>query len=328
MKAVALVGAGRMGSVHGRSLVRHPRLHLAYLVDPDAARRRELAGATGAAEASYEQALADPRVEGVVIASSTDRHLEHTLQALRAGKAVFCEKPLDLELARLEAARAELTAPGVRLFVGFNRRFDTHFRALRARIVAGEIGTLESLHIVNHDPASPPAEFLPGSGGLFRDFTIHDFDMASWLLQEPPTEVFASASCLVDPRIADVGDVDTAKLILRTQTRRLCTISNTRRTGFGYDQRIEAYGSAGSARIGNVALSTVSVLGKAGCTSEPPRWSFAERYADAYRAEMDHFADILEARAPAEAGYADNVRALSLALAAAESARTGRMVRA
>jgi myo-inositol 2-dehydrogenase/D-chiro-inositol 1-dehydrogenase len=328
MKKVALLGAGRMGTVHGQTLARHPRLALACIVDPDPAKRAALARATGAPERSYEEVLDDPAIEAVVIASSTDTHLDNTLRALRAGKAVFCEKPLDLDVGRLEAARGELAPARPRLFVAFNRRFDVHFRALKARIDAGEIGKVETLHIVNHDPASPPADFVPGSGGLFRDFTIHDFDMAAWLLDEAPDAVFASASCLVDPRIGEQGDVDTAKIILRTPSQRLCTISNTRRSGYGYDQRVEVYGSRGSARIDNTRLSTVTTFTAAGRNADLPPWSFAERYVDAYRAEMDHFADVLEAKAAPAAGYEENVRALLLARAALESSQTGRMVAA
>src|ERR1019366_9662738 len=166
------------------------------------------------------------------------------------GKAIFCEKPVDLDLARARAA-----APGLakaRLLLGFNRRFDPNFQALKARLDSGALGKLETLNITSHDPAPPPIAYIATSGGLFLDMAIHDFDMARWLLGEEITEVFAAASCLVDPAIAEAGDVDTAKNLLRTASGKLCLISNSRRSGYGYDQRIEAFASAGMARAGNV----------------------------------------------------------------------------
>jgi myo-inositol 2-dehydrogenase/D-chiro-inositol 1-dehydrogenase len=326
MHRVAQIGVGRMGGVHLANAVANPRLELAYVVDPrpDAAK---IAQAAGARLASLDEVLADASVAGVIVASSTDAHLAHALAGLAAGKAVFCEKPLDLDLATLRAAEAEFAKAPDRLFVGFNRRFDPHFKALKTRLDAGEVGALESLRIVNHDPAAPPAHFIPTSGGLFKDFTIHDFDMAGWLLPEPPTEVFAWASCLVDPAIAAAGDVDTARVLLRDAKGRLCVISNTRRSGCGYDQRIEAFGSAGMLCAGNPLPDTVQAWTEAGARAAPLYPGFMTRYAQAYRAEMDHFADVLDGLAAPETGYDASVRALALAEAAALSARTGEPVK-
>ena len=254
MHRIAQIGAGRMGSVHLRNAATQPGLDLAFLVDPrpDV---EALAASVGASAASLEAVLADASVTGVIVASSTDAHLDHVLACLAAGKAVFCEKPLDLDAARLKAHATQLAEPAAPLFVAFNRRFDPHFRALKGRIDGGGIGELESLQIVNHDPAAPPAHFIPTSGGLFKDFTIHDFDMAAWLMPDPVVEVFAWASCLVDPAIAEAGDVDTARVLLRDARGRLCGISNTRRSGCGYDQRIEAFGSLAMARAGDPKAS-------------------------------------------------------------------------
>ena len=212
------------------------------------------------------------------------------------------------------------------MLLGFNRRFDPHFAALKARIDSKAIGKLESLNIVSHDPAPPPLSYIRVSGGLFKDMAIHDFDMARWLLEEEPTEVFASASCLVDPAIEAAGDVDTARILLRTESGRLCVISNTRRSGYGYDQRIEAYGSAGTARADNVLMSTVSTATERGWASDSLQNFFLERYAEAYRREMDHFAAILSGAAPA-VGYHDGVAALVLAEAAALSVKLNKPVR-
>jgi myo-inositol 2-dehydrogenase/D-chiro-inositol 1-dehydrogenase len=315
-----------MGSVHLRNAAVNPRLDLVFVVDPrpDVA---SVAAAAGARPATLEDVLADPSVGAVIVASSTDAHLDHVLAAIEAGKAVFCEKPLDLEASRLKAFEQVLAAPQRPVFVAFNRRFDPHFRALKAQLDAGVIGELETLQIVNHDPAAPPAHFIPTSGGLFKDFTIHDFDMASWLMPDPVVEVFAWATCLVDPAIAEAGDVDTARVLLRDGKGRLCVISNTRRSGCGYDQRIEAFGSRGMAAAGNPQTTELQVWRETGAAAAPIHGGFMSRYADAYRAEMDHFADILDGLAEPETGYAASVRALELADAAAASVARGAPVR-
>jgi myo-inositol 2-dehydrogenase/D-chiro-inositol 1-dehydrogenase len=318
---VALVGAGRMGQVHGPNAAVHPGLRLKYVVDAREAAAAALAGRCGARVAGYAEALADPAVQGVLVCSTTDRHLEHALAAVRAGKAVFCEKPIGLDLAQVRNAQPQFA--GARFLLGFNRRFDPHFRTLQQRLAAGEIGVLETLHLINHDPAPPPPGFIPGSGGLFRDFSIHDLDLARWLLGEEPCEVFAMASCLVDPEIGRLGDVDTARILLRTPRGRLCVISNTRRSGYGYDQRIEAYGAGGRLAAGNVGNDRVAQLTEAGCTSAPIRPDFQRRYGDAYRAQLDHFAQVLHGRAEPVIGYADGVAALALADACDRSARAG-----
>lgn len=321
---VALIGAGRMGMTHGSNAARHPGLRLKYVVDPrpDAG---AIAAGWGATVAPLAQVLDDPAIGGVLICSSTDQHLAHALAAVAAGKAVFCEKPIDLDLAKARAAAPKFV--GARFVLGFNRRFDPHFRALKARLDAGAIGKLESLQLVNHDPAAPPPGFVPTSGGLFKDFTIHDLDMARWLLGEEPVEVYATASCLVDPEIGRQGDVDTARTVLKTASGRLCVISNTRRSGYGYDQRIEAFGSAGMLCAGNVADDTVHTLTEAGALSAPIRPGFATRYASAYRAQLDHYAEVAQGRVPSSVGYADGLAALALAEACGESARNGRAIR-
>jgi len=323
---IALFGTGRIGRIHARNVSAHPALRLKYLVDP-APETAGLAAAAGATCADIQQVLADPDIAGVIIASPTHLHLEQCLQAVAAGKAVFCEKPIDLDLKRARAAQAHLTAPGVRLLLGFNRRFDPNFAALQSQLQHGTVGTLESLQITSHDPAPPPIAYVRTSGGLFKDMAIHDFDMARWLLGEEPLEVFASSSCLVDPAIGAAGDVDTAKTVLKTASGRLCVISNSRRSGYGYDQRIEAFGSRGLVRADNILESSVSVWADAGMTSDALQNFFLDRYAEAYRREIAHFADILAGKAEPAVGYEDAVAALALAEAAADSARSGLVVR-
>ncbi|MBL8525001.1 MAG: inositol 2-dehydrogenase [Betaproteobacteria bacterium] len=323
MISVAIMGVGRMGSIHARNIATNPRLRLKYVVDQNGDAARQLAHELAAVPATMAQVLGDSDIKGVFVTSSTSTHLDLTLACLRAGKAVFCEKPLDLDLAKIQVSATELSAATSSLFVAFNRRFDPHFQKLKARIAAGDIGTLESLHIVNHDPAPAAHAFIPTSGGLFKDFTIHDFDMARWLLDEKITQVFAWASCLIDPVVAELGDFDTAKLVLRCESGKLCMISNNRRSGYGYDQRIEAFGSKGAARVDNVFKSAVSVWGKDGMLADQFPFAFMHRYADAYRAEVDHFADVLTGVTLPATGYQASVDSLILAEAAATSAKTG-----
>lgn len=318
---VALIGAGRMGQVHGPNAATHPGLRLRYVVDPRPQAAAEMATRWGAQVVALETALADPAIGGVLICSSTDQHLGHALAAVRAGKAVFCEKPIDLDLDKVRQAQPEFE--GARFLLGFNRRFDPHFQALKRRLDAGEAGRLEALQLINHDPAAPPPGFIPTSGGLFKDFTIHDLDLARWLLGEEPSEVFASASCLVDAEIGRLGDVDTARTLLKTPSGRLCVISNTRRSGYGYDQRIEAFGSAGMISAGNTQANTVVSLTVDGVTGAAIHPNFAERYRDGYRAQLDHFAQVLHGRCAPLVGYADGVAALVLAEACQQSVRSG-----
>jgi len=328
MIRIALLGAGRMGALHGRNAAANPRFDLAWIVDPAEALAERLAAETGAKVTSLDDVLADPEVKGVIVASSTDAHLENTRQCLAAGKAVFCEKPLSLFADELEAVEAELTDPvQPPLLVAFNRRFDPHIGALAKSLAGGEIGRLESLHIVNHDPATPSLDFIPRSGGLFRDFTIHDFDLAAWLMDQPIVEVFALAACLIDPKIAELGDVDTAKTILTAADGSFCVISNSRRTGYGYDQRLEAFGEKGALRVENLRVDALTRWTEAGPRESEIPFAFPDRYGDAYRAELDHFADAIEGKARPRAGFAESLAAIRLANAAQLSVERGAPVR-
>jgi myo-inositol 2-dehydrogenase/D-chiro-inositol 1-dehydrogenase len=326
MHNIALIGAGRIGKIHAANAAANPRLRLARVIDPFAEAAASLAGQYGAAVSSVEDALADDSIEGVIVASSTDTHLDYSLAAAEAGKAVFCEKPLDQDLARASRAAERLEALGARLFLAFNRRFDPNFAALQARLAGGEVGALETLHIISHDPSPPPVEYVKVSGGIFKDMVIHDFDMARWLLGEEVTQVFASSSVLINAAIGEAGDADTAKTILRTASGRLCVISSSRRSGYGYDQRIEAFGSRGMIRAQNQLESTVETWGEAGAAADRFQNFFLDRYAVAYAREADHFADIIDGRAAPLIGYRDGVAALALAEAAAKSATTGELV--
>src|SRR6185437_9394772 len=267
-------GAGRIGAIHAGNIARHPGARLLHVVDVDAAAAARLAAAHGARASGREEALADPAVDAVLIASSTDTHAGLIEAASRAGKAVFCEKPIDLDRARVEACLAVAAQAGVTLMLGFNRRFDPNFAKLQAQLRAGRIGRLEMLAITSRDPGPPPLAYIKVSGGLFRDMMIHDLDMAS---------------CLVDPAIGAAGDVDSAVVMLKTASGALCQIANSRRASYGYDQRIEAHGEKGMLRAGNVAESTLEFAGSEGIVGEKPLHFFLERYAAAYRSELDQF---------------------------------------
>ena len=319
-------GAGRIGAIHAGNIARHPDARLQTIVDVDRAAAESLAGRYGAAIGDEAAVLADPTVDAVVIASATDTHADLVEAACRAGKAVFCEKPLDLDRRRAEACVAVAEGCGVPLMVGFNRRFDPSFARLERQIRDGRIGGLELLTITSRDPAPPPLDYVRRSGGLFRDMTIHDFDMARWLLGEEPVEVFAAASVLIDPAIGEAGDFDTAVVTLRMRSGALCQISNSRRAVYGYDQRIEALGSKGALRAENVVESTVAFAGADGIVSEKPLYFFLERYAEAYRREIDHFIGAIANGTDPLVGGDDGVRALALADAALASLKTGRAV--
>jgi myo-inositol 2-dehydrogenase / D-chiro-inositol 1-dehydrogenase len=324
MLDVAVLGAGRIGRIHAGNIAAHPGARLVGIADPDTGAAARIAAALGVPPIGVAEAL---RADAVLIASPTPTHADYLEQAAAAGRAVFCEKPIDLSEDRVRRCLAAVRDAGVVLMTGFNRRFDPHFVSLKHRLDGGEIGTLEMLTIVSRDPSPPPLSYVETSGGLFRDMMIHDLDMARFLLGEEPVEVSAIASCLVDPAIGAVGDVDTALVMLRTASGRLCQISNSRRATYGYDQRIEAHGSEGLLQAGNVVPTTIQVATAAGFRSDPVLPFFLERYAAAYRAELDAFVKAARGDGPIEPNGEDGLRALLLANAAVEAAKTGRAVR-
>ncbi|HEY6432395.1 MAG TPA: inositol 2-dehydrogenase, partial [Acetobacteraceae bacterium] len=300
------------------------RARLAGVVDVDRAAAERLAASCGAAAIELDAAFS---ADAVMVCTPTPTHADLIERSAAAGKPVFCEKPVDLSAARVRACLDVGDRAGIKLMVGFNRRFDPSFRALHDRLRAGEIGRLELLTIISRDPAPPPLSYIASSGGLFRDMMIHDLDMARHLLNDEPIEVYAAASVLVDPAIGTAGDVDTAVVVLRTAGGALAQISNSRRASYGYDQRIEAHGAAGMLRAGNMTATTLEHAGANGFTTDPAMLFFLERYATAYRAELDAFLDAIEGKAVASPTGADGLASLLLADAAAESARRGHPVR-
>jgi myo-inositol 2-dehydrogenase/D-chiro-inositol 1-dehydrogenase len=327
MLQIAQFGAGRIGRIHASNIAAMKDVRLRYVVDVNAEAARKLAARCGARVASEREAFADREVDAVLIASSTDTHARLAIEAARAGKAIFCEKPIDLSLKKVDECLRAVQSAGVPMFVGFNRRFDPSFSALKRRLDAGEIGAVEQVVISSRDPAPPPLAYVKVSGGMFRDMTIHDFDMARWLLGEEPVEVFAMGECLVDRRIGAAGDIDSAMVLLRTASDRICHINNSRRAVYGYDQRIEVLGASGMLRAENLGETTVEHFGPRGTASDRPLDFFLERYAAAYRAEMSAFVLALKSRTLMPVGAQDGRRALVLAEGALESLKKKRPVK-
>ena len=323
----AVLGCGRIGRMHARNLARHPRAQLVSVFDIAAKAAADTAAELGVtAAATVEEVLADPRVQAVLIATSTDTHVPLITAAARAGKAVLCEKPIDLSLARAEACGAEIAPLNATVMIGFNRRFDPSFRNVRDRIAAGEIGALEQVVITSRDPAPPPVAYIKVSGGLFRDMTIHDFDLARYLAGDIES-VFAAGANLVDPDIKEAGDIDAAMIVLRAKSGALIHINNSRRCAYGYDQRVEAFGVGGMLQAHNRFATSVQSWGKHGTgTRDTAQPFFIERYAEAYAAEVDHFVESVLTGKPPMSSFADGVAALKLAEAAGESMRTGKTV--
>jgi myo-inositol 2-dehydrogenase/D-chiro-inositol 1-dehydrogenase len=322
-----VVGAGRIGSIHAGNAAAHPNAKVRSVVDVNKDAAQQLANRHGAKVFNdVDEAIKDPGVGAVLICSSTDTHVDLIIKAARAGKAIFCEKPIDLDPARVETALKEVEKAAVPLLIGFNRRFDPSFRALHDGIRKGELGKLEKVTIISRDPRPPPLAYVKVSGGLFRDMMIHDFDMARWLLGEDPVELYAQASNLVDPAIGQAGDVDTAMVVMRTASGVLCHIQNSRRATYGYDQRLEVFGEKGMLQAGNLVESTVTRANAQGVTTSKPLDFFLQRYADAYKAEMEHFVTAVTTKKPVMPGPQDGRKALLLAEAALESLKSRKPV--
>lgn len=324
-----LIGVGRMGRDHARFIQRSEHGQVYCVVDSSQELAQSVAKELGCkAYTSVEEALADPQVEAVAIASSTDTHAALIMQAARAGKPIFCEKPIDLDIQRVDECLAVVRESNVPLLIGFNRRFDPSFQAFARRLHAGEIGHLESVSIYSRDWRLPSHDYLKSSGGMFRDMTVHDFDIARWLLQEEPLEVYATGSCLIDPSIAEFGDLDSALVVLKTESGKLCQISNSRRSVFGYDQRLEAFGSEGMLQADNPPQTFVRYSGETGTVTDQMYPSFPQRYAQAYQNEIDHFfTDVVQGAKPPYISGRDGRQAIVIADAAQESYETGKPVR-
>jgi myo-inositol 2-dehydrogenase / D-chiro-inositol 1-dehydrogenase len=322
MLGVGLLGAGRIGNVHAKAISTHPQSQLVAVSDVNGEAAAKLAGLYGAEARSNEAIIDDPSIGAVLIATSTNTHSDLIEAATRAGKAVLCEKPVDLSLARAQACLKAVGATGRPVMIGFNRRFDPNFAALKAAADGGEIGKSELLSITSFDPAPPPIAYVKVSGGLFRDMMIHDFDLACWIMGASPVQVTAVATSIVDPEIGQAGDVDTAVVTLLYGDGRIAVIKNSRRAAYGYDQRIELLGSKGLLSVDNVLENTVSKATAAGVVAAKPEFFFLERYTRAYGAEWAAFVDAVTKNSPLPVTLADGVNALAVAEAATRSAKT------
>jgi myo-inositol 2-dehydrogenase/D-chiro-inositol 1-dehydrogenase len=327
---VAVLGVGRIGRIHAENLAwRVPGAQLVAIADLRRASADECAARLGGVRvaADAREVLADPSVHAVVIATATDTHARLVEECARAGKHVFCEKPIDNDLERIDRALAAVEAAGVSLQVGFNRRFDPNFRYLRERIAAGAIGELHILRITSRDPAPPPLEYVRVSGGIFLDMTVHDFDMARYLTGSDVRTVHAVGAVRVDPEIGAAGDFDTALVTLEMKSGALVTIDNSRRAIYGYDQRIEAFGAAGMLWAENQTGRRTGIADAAGLHTPRPLDFFLERYAESFVAEMREFVAAIAGGTPPPVGGADARAPVVIALAATRSARTGDTLR-
>ncbi|HSV31469.1 MAG TPA: inositol 2-dehydrogenase [Atribacteraceae bacterium] len=325
-----IIGMGRIGRIHARNLqFMIPDATVSAIAEVDQAVLDQAASElqVPVAKTDYRYLLDDPGIKAVVICSPTDTHVPVVIDAARAGKHIFCEKPVALDIALIDQALAEVSRSGVKLMVGFNRRFDPGFRKARETIVRGDIGVPYLVRITSRDPAPPPLNYIEVSGGLFLDMMIHDFDMARFLLAEEVVELCASSACLVDPAIGKAGDVDTALVLLRYRSGALGAIDNCRRAVYGYDQRIEVLGSAGAVSVGNKTPTELTVAREDAVRSEKPLFFFLERYQEAYLAEMNEFVGcVLEDRTTPVGGL-DGRISVAMANAAGESAKKGGFVK-
>ncbi|NBV17326.1 inositol 2-dehydrogenase [Janthinobacterium sp.] len=326
MIEVALFGAGRIGKIHAANLAAQPGVQFKYVVDVNQEAAAALAARHGGSSATVEAALADPAIKAVVIASSTDTHADLILRSAAAGKAIFCEKPVDLTIDRARACAAAVKEAKVLCMLGFQRRYDPTFNAVKTRLEAGEIGTPELLVVTSRDPGPPPVSYIKVSGGIFKDMLIHDFDIFRWILDDEAVSVHATGSCLVDPAIGEAGDLDTAVVTIRTAQGRLCQINASRRAAYGYDQRFEVLGSKGMLQAGNHKPTEVTAYGTVNVSVDKPEDFFLERYRHAYAQEMAHFFDALSHGTPLRTTVHDGLKALELAEAATLSWREQRVV--
>ena len=327
---VGVIGCGRIGRIHAENLAtRIPGARVASLADVAGAAAKEVAGQLHVTQATadYSELLADPAVDAVAICSSTDTHSSIIQEAAAAGKHIFCEKPIDCDLTRIRAALAAVDKAGVKLQIGFNRRFDPSFAKVRELVASGAVGHPHVIRITSRDPGPPPLDYIKVSGGIFLDMTIHDFDMVRFLSGSEAEDIYAIGDALVDPAIRDAGDVDTAIVTLRLKSGALATIDNSRQAVYGYDQRIEVFGSKGSASAGNRTPDAHVLMDTTGVHEAKPLHFFLERYAKAYVIEMRTFVEaVLKNQTPPVTGL-DGLQPVVIGLAATRSLRESRPVK-
>ncbi len=323
----AILGAGRIGQVHAQAIAANSKARLVAVADAFEEAASNLIATHGGELRTIEAIATSDDIDAVLICTPTNTHADLIEKFARVGKGIFCEKPIDLDIGRVKSCLKVVKKTKARLMVGFNRRFDPHFIAVKEAINAGRIGKVEMVNIISRDPGAPPAEYIKVSGGIFKDMSIHDFDMARFLLGEEIETVMASASVLVDKKIGELGDFDSANIILTTASGRQCAISNSRRATYGYDQRIEVHGSLGMVRAENQREVSIEIATGNGYTKPPLFDFFMTRYIAAYAAEISAFITFLGENSLVSPSGEDGLRSLIIAEAALKSAHEGRAVK-
>jgi myo-inositol 2-dehydrogenase/D-chiro-inositol 1-dehydrogenase len=326
---IGVIGAGRIGRVHAENLTaRIPAADVLMVADVNEAAARQCAQCYGIPQpvADYQALLANPDIEAVVICSATHTHAQIIEEAAQARKHIFCEKPIALSLATIDRALAAVERAGVKLQIGFNRRFDANYRRVRQAVEQGAIGQPQLLHIISRDPSPPPIEYINVCGGLFLDMTIHDFDMARFLIGSEIEEVYATAGVLVDPAIGAAGDVDTAVTVLKFANGVIGTIDNSRQAVYGYDQRVELLGSDGAIRIDNNYPNTAVISNHQSVHRDLPLNFFMERYTESFVLEMAAFVHAVLRDTPIPVSGHDGRVPVVMGLAARKSCAENRPV--
>ncbi len=331
MVTVGIIGAGRIGKVHTESICNYVRnAKIKMVADPYMNEETEqwlLGMGVASVSKDYHEILNDPEIDAVLICSSTNTHSNISLEAIAAGKHVFCEKPIDHDLAKIKEVVKALEGSNIKYQVGFNRRFDHNFAAVRKAVTDGKIGETHIIKVTSRDPEPPSAEYAAVSGGMFLDMTIHDFDMVRFLAGCDAEEIYVQSAVLVDPAIGEAGDVDTAVITIKMENGAIAVIDNSRRAAYGYDQRAEVFGSKGMAATSNDTASSVVLSTDAGVTGEKPLYFFLERYMQSFATEVGCFIDAIENDTDTPLGVEDGLKPVLMGIAAKKSVEEHRPVK-
>ena len=331
MVKVGIIGAGRIGKVHTQGIItgvknaQIKKIADPFMNDQTAAWIKSMDSSIQVTK-DYKEILADEEIDAVIICSSTDTHSSISVEAIKAGKHVFCEKPIDHDIEKIKQVMEALEGSNIKYQVGFNRRFDHNFKAVKDVVAAGRIGDPHIIKITSRDPEPPSPAYVAVSGGMFLDMTIHDFDMVRYLAGCDATEVYVQSAVLVDPGIGEAGDVDTAVITLKMENGAIAVIDNSRKAVYGYDQRAEVFGSNGMVATKNDTLSTAVISNADGVTGEKPLYFFLERYMDSFREEMNQFINAIENDTDTPLGVVDGLKPVLMGLAAKKSVEEHRPV--
>lgn len=327
---IGIIGAGRIGKVHTETIVQGiPDAEVVAIADVNFSEAQKLADRFGITTVTknYKDLLTNPDIDAVLICSPTNTHAQYIVEAARAGKHIFCEKPVDLDIATIQHAISVVEECGVKLMVGFNRRFDPNFKKIKQMVDEGDIGEPHIIKITSRDPAPPPAEYIAVSGGMFLDMTIHDFDMARYIVGSEVEEVYVTAGVMVDKKIGEAGDVDTAIISLKFENGALGSIDNSRKAVYGYDQRVEIFGSKGMIKVDNNAPDNHNYYSENGVHASLPLNFFMDRYIDAYGSEIKEFCKAIVDNKPISVGGKDGLYSVAIGLAAKKSVAERRAVK-